>query len=303
MSWRSLKEQIKPSSLVLSLLVLCVCAMVQFANFSTLMESCLDYRYISVYWEYDDNLDKMILHGYFLTRAGLEYYQPDVWYEIIDYWDQIPLWVTEQLKLQGNFMIRTDPPILTNLLSQISNIPILISMLLLLPILILAPIERDYRPNKSVLTFLRIPQSRSRYLLAKLINPVVLVFLFWTSQFCVALAQTAMYFHTVPESVRPAGASPWVFDYYRILFPVVEPIWFPATICALCLVPLIIVTFVFLVKGGMKGWIYGVLPLAGAIAVVLTVCRVSNMWWITPILLIAVYLNGRTLVNNGQIVQ
>jgi len=35
----------------------------------------------------------------------------------------------------------------------------------------------------------------------------------------------------------------------------------------------------------------------------LVVNRVSNMWWVMPVLLVAVYFNSRMLVNKGQIVR
>ena len=306
--WSLFKKHLK--LLLLSLTILFLCALIQYATFSGLMKNCVDYRYYVAHWEYSDTFKEVILmisipdinvpnfsYDWYKIYDRYKIYD---WYKVIDTWEEIPLWVTEA---QTNIVVEQRTPILTDLLSKTLYTPLVVCVLILFPILIMAPIERDYMPNKSILTFLRIPKPRSRYLMEKLFIPLVFVFLFWSVQFGVAVAQTAMYFYTVPEAVRPVGVSPWAFDYYRTLFPVVEPIWFPATICALCLIPLVIVTFVFIAKGGMKSWLYGILPLLGAITVVFTVYRVSNMWWITPIILISVYLNGRMLLNRGQIVQ
>jgi len=196
-----------------------------------------------------------------------------------------------------------DPPVLTALLSSTTNVPLVISTMILLVFMIVLLIERDYRPNKSVLTILRLPRLRSRYLLSRLISPVALMFLFWGSQYLVIILQTVSYLNAVPEALRPADISPWAFDYYRILYPLIEPIWFPAMVCALCIIPLVIMTFVLLAKGGMKSWFFGFLPVAGAAAILMTVNRVSNMWWVMPVLLITVYFNGGILLNKGQIVQ
>jgi len=196
-----------------------------------------------------------------------------------------------------------DPPVLTALLSSTTNVPLVISTMILLFFMIVLLIERDYRPNKSVLTILRLPRPRSRYLLSRLISPVALMFLFWGSQYLVIILQTASYLSAVPEALRPADVSPWAFDYYRILYPLIEPIWFPAMVCVLFMIPLVIMTFVLLAKGGMKSWFFGFLPVAGAVAILMTVNRVSNMWWVMPVLLITVYVNSGILLNKGQIVQ
>lgn len=224
------------------------------------------------------------------------YYIEDAYFA---YNDEPAHWI---FKYKIDYWIK-NPPQLIDLLARTINIPLILSLALLLPILIVGLVERDYNPNKSILTILRLPRPRSRYLLAKLIPPTILMFLFWGIQYSVILLQTICYFSAVPEAVRPDSQSPWAFDYYRILYPVTQPIWFPAIICALCMAPLIIITITLVVKGGLKSWIYLILPAVSVFGIVLMVNRVSYMWWAMPILLMAIYINGKILLNKGQIVQ
>ena len=196
----------------------------------------------------------------------------------------------------------TSPPVLTELLSHTTNMSLIISSFIILTFLTIMLIEQDYRPNKSIYTLLRLPRPRSRYLLEKLAVPTMFAFIFWGLQFWVVRAQANQYLKAVPEALRPDSSSPWVFNYYRILYPVTEPVWFPAMTCVMCMIPLMIVTAVFAMKGGMRNLIYGILPAAGIAAVVMTINRVPNMWWITPVLLGLLYINGVTLINRGKII-
>jgi len=194
------------------------------------------------------------------------------------------------------------PPQLIDLLSVTINAPLASSAVILTLFLVAFLIERDYKPTRSVLTLLRMPQPRCRYLHSKLISPAILMLLFWGLQLSVAVCQRTYFLSVVPEALRTGSISPWLFDFYRILYPVYDPVWFPATVCALCMIPLSIISFVFITKGGLKSWVYGLLPVTGVAAVILTVNRVSNMWWITPVILAAVYINSIELLNKGQIV-
>ena len=212
-----------------------------------------------------------------------------------------PIWRVDYRYDAWRFL--REAPTLPDLLSETINAPLLISMIILLPVMSIILIERDYSPSESVLTLLRLPRTRERYLLSKLIWPTALTFLFWGLQFLVAVIQRARYFSIVQAYARPVGQPIWKFDYYRILYPFIEPIWFPATISALCVIPAVIVTIIFIVKGGMKSRVYAVLPVVGFVAAILTINRVSQLWWIMPVLLAAVYLNGKMLINKGQIVR
>lgn len=286
-----LKEHIK--LLLRCLPILIVCAVIQFASFSGWIQKEIENRYyVMVYddidtYEQAEQIKAYIIEIYGERLAEFEV-REDTYHRLL-----------AEYKIDQWF---NNPPILTNLLSLTTNTPLIISTIILLVILIIMLVERDYRPNKSVLTILRLPRSRSRYILEKLVSPAALMFLFWGIQYLVAILQTNHYFAVVPEALRPSNQSPWTFDYYRTLYPVTEPIWFLATACALCMIPLAIVTIVFIAKGGMKSWVYGILPAVGAVAVVLVINRIPNMWWIMPVLLISVYLNCKMLFNKGQIV-
>ena len=203
----------------------------------------------------------------------------------------------------NRWLFITEAPTLPDLLSETINTPLIFSTIILLLIMSIVLIERDYRPNASVLTLLRLPRLRERYLLSKLIWPTALSFLFWGLQLLVAVFQRARYLSVVEDYVRPVGQPIWKFDYYRILYPFVEPIWFPATISALCMIPAVIVTMLFIIKGGMKSRVYAILPVIGVVATILTINRTAQLWWIMPVLLVAVYLNSKMLVNKGQIVR
>ena len=294
------KKYLKPLILLI-LPLLFICALIQCVIFSAYMKREIDVRYNVVsnvsyksYNEAEAHL-KYIQKYYGKKVAEVHIYAMDGYSEgvptILYYASYtLDLWVD-------------NPPTLTYLLSKTTYLPLIIGTVMLLITIIIVSIERDYRPNKSVVTLLRLPRPRSRYLLSKLVIPIILMFLFWGAQSAVTGIQTREYFNSVPKAVRPISSSPWLFDYYRILFPVVEPIWFFATICALCMIPITIVTIVFIAKGGMKSWIYIVLPVIGIAAVVLLICRIANTWWLCPILLAAEYLNCRMLIYKGQIVQ
>jgi len=274
--------------------ILIICAIIQYASFSAQMQEETKWRVASTE-ETADNYEQALE-----ISADIEKRFGEALVSIYTRYDDHELkWIIEG-QIDRWF---SSPPTLNDLLSRTTNSPLIISTIVLLLIMIIILIEQDYRPNMSVLTLLRLPRPRSRYVLSKLISPSALMFLFWGLQYLVAILQTAQYFSTVTETVRPAGQSPWTFDFYRMLYPVVEPIWFPATICALCILPLVFVTMVFIAKGGMKSWIYSFLSIIGTVAVVLVFNRISNMWWLMPVLLIAVWLNCRTLINKGQIVQ
>ena len=274
--------------------ILIICAIIQYASFSVKMQEEIIWRFGSTE-ETADNYEQALE-----ISADIEKRFGEALVSIYTRYDDHELkWIIEG-QIDRWF---SSPPTLNDLLSRTTNSPLIISTIVLLLIMIIILIEQDYRPNMSVLTLLRLPRPRSRYVLSKLISPSALMFLFWGLQYLVAILQTAQYFSTVTETVRPAGQSPWTFGFYRMLFPFVEPIWFPAIICALCILPMVFVTIVFIAKGGMKSWIYGILSIIGTVAAVLVVNRISNMWWLMPVLLIAVWLNCRTLINKGQIVQ
>ena len=292
--WRMMIE-INIDRLLSFFVILLVCAVIQFGSFSGLMNVEIKYRY-RIHREYarDRYENATQISESCIRMCGDE--------AVVQILEIAPaLWMVE---CKTDDWIRVENrPVLTDLLSQTVNTPLIISTFIILIILIIALIKRDYRPTKSICTLLRLPHPRSYYLLAKLFEPMALVILFWATQCCVALIQAGYYNYAVPKTFRLSDSSLWVFDYYRILYPFIEPIWFPATVSMLCMIPLVIVTFILIARGGFINIIYGILPVIGTASIVLVITRISNMWWIMPILLIAVYYNCVAFLNKGQIFQ
>jgi len=302
--YQSLFAKQEKALLVLCLSILLFCALIQYGSFSGLMLKETGKRYISsrnsvVYTYYEAEQYKANI----IDAYGEEVVQIEI--------SDSEIGSTASSGSQRRWIVRytidtwvRDPPILADLLSETTNAPLAAGTAMLLLFAIVFFVERDYRPNKSILTLLRLPRPRSRYLLGRLMIPTSLCFFFWSIQFLVIIAQNGRYLSALPETtLRSAGMLPWVFDYYRILYPVTEPIWFPATVCVFGMIPLAVMTLVLIAKGGMKSWIYGLVPAIGGAAAVLTFGRVSHLWWIAPVLLIAVYGNSVMLLNKGQIVQ
>lgn len=286
--------------LLLFLLMLLICALIECFSFTTVTQSEIDKRYYNdsrIFNNYADaaNCETNIneIYGEKLAEINIDnvsYYLND---KLTDGWK-----VTYKIDLWFD-----NPPVLTDLLSRTTHIPLVIGTIIFLSIIIIISINKDYRPINSVITILRLPRPRSRYVLSKLVIPVIIIMFFWLTQFVVVKIQEGYYLSCVPAMLRPSNSSPWAYDYYHMLYPVFEPIWFLATICVLCMIPLIIVTAVLISKGRLKNWVYWIFPLIGIVAIVIFINHVWNMWWVLPVLLIAIYVNCRVFINKGQIVR
>ena len=289
--------------ILVCLLVFIVCAVVQYASFHNQMQSAQgrSFRYS---WIVDSDFNAEAAEQ-IIDTVKKEYGEAVV--EVVGPRAASATTLRVRIKIDhwvnGSNPEYRPPPELNELLSETIQAPLLIITAVLLPVLAIIPIERDYRPNKSILTLLRLPRDRSRYLMSKLVYPSVLIFIFWGSQFLVASLQSNHYFNTVPHGSIKAGTSAWAFDYYRMLYPVLKPIWFPAVICALVMIPLVLATMTFIAKGGMKSWQYAILPCLGVAAIVLVFNRIFLFWLIMPVLLAATFYNSITLMKKGQIVQ
>jgi len=285
--------------LYLCLSVLFVCALIQWGSFSRRMQQEIEKRFLTINIGSDTYEEINQLYASCKSNVGLiEIHLTDTKDLESEYPSPYRWIITQKLD-----MFIQKPPLLNDLLSRSIYPPLVVSTLILLLVIVIIQLEQDYRPNQSILTIMRLPHPRSHYLWTKLISPLMLMFLSWGMQYLVIILQELRYRTAFPKELIPSNQSPWTFDFYRILFPLVELIWFPATICALIMVPLIILTFVFIINGGFKSRIYIILPVLGVVAIILAINRIPNMWWILPVLLIGIYLNCMALLDKGQIAE